>query len=552
MKKRLKNIFKKQINNVTVAATLVAVSSLASRFLGVIRDRILAGKFGAGSELDIYFAAFKIPDLVYSLIVLGALSAGFIPIFTSLIKDRNCHKKDKCNPEKNNKEAWLLASNILNILVIILSLLSVIGFFIAPNLMSIIAPGFSFEQQEITAKLTRIMFLSPFLLGISGIFSGILQSFKRFLVYSLAPIFYNLGIIFGAVFLVDRFGLEGLAWGVVLGAFMHLIIQFPAIRMLGFRHINILNFKDKNTLKIFKMMVPRTLSLAISQINLVVITILASTLDSGSLTIFNLANNLQSFPIGIFGISFAIAVFPLLSESAKDSKKLAANFSQTFRQILFFIVPATVLMVILRAQITRVILGTGNFDWNDTVLTMNTLAFFVLSLFAQATIPLLVRVFYAKEDSKTPFYLGLSSIFLNILLSLILSKRMGVSGLALAFSIANIVNFALLFIWIYVKNGNIKLRKIIKAVTKFSISAIIAGGGAQAVKYLIWPFIDMTKFSGVFIQLISAGFVGVIIYALSCYVLKNKEMLDFVESFKRKISFKKIDNIGDSGEARGL
>lgn len=547
-----KSIFKKQINSVTVAASLVAISSLASRLLGVIRDRVLAGKFGAGNDLDIYFAAFRIPDLIYNLIVLGALSAGFIPVFISLIKDKDCHKKDNCDSKKSNKEAWILASNIINILAISLVFLSIIGFFFAPQLSSLIAPGFSLKDQQYTAILTRIMFFSPLLLGISGIFSGVLQSFKRFLVYSLAPIFYNLGIIFGAVFLVDIYGLRGLAWGVVIGAFLHLIIQVPAVLNLGFRHRFKINFKEKNTVKIFKMMPPRTMSLAVSQLNLLVITILASTLTSGSLAIFNLANNLQSFPVGIFGISFAIAAFPLLSESAKNKEKLAKNFSQTLRQILFFIVPATVLIIILRAQIVRVVLGSGNFDWNDTILTMNTLGFFALSLFAQASIPLLVRVFYAQEDSKTPFILGLFSIILNIILSWFLSKKIGVAGLALAFSIANIFNFFLLFIWIYVKNGSIKLSKIIVAVFKFSLSAILAGGAAQATKYLVWPFIDMTKFSGVFIQLISAGTIGCLVYILSCYLLKNKEMMNLINSFKKRLSFKKINNIGDSGEARGL
>ncbi len=547
-----KNIFKKQINSVTIAATLVAISSLASRVLGVVRDRVLAGKFGAGNELDIYFAAFRIPDLIYNLIVLGALSAGFIPVFISLIKNKENYKKENHSSKKDNKEAWFLVSNIINILAVTLIGLSVVGFFLAPQLSSLIAPGFSVNDQQYTAILTRIMFFSPLLLGISGIFSGVLQSFKRFLVYSLAPIFYNLGIIFGAVFLVDIFGLKGLAWGVVLGAFLHLIIQVPAVRNLGFRHSFKISFKEKNTLKIFKMMPPRTMSLAVSQLNLLVITILASTLASGSLAIFNLANNLQSFPVGIFGISFAIAAFPLLSESAKNKEKLAKNFSQTFRQILFFIVPATVLIIILRAQIVRVVLGSGNFDWTDTVLTMNTLGFFALSLFAQATIPLLVRVFYAQEDSKTPFILGLFSIILNIFLSWFLSNEMGVAGLALAFSIANIFNFFLLFIWIYVKNGSIKLSKIIIAVFKFSFSAILAGGAAQATKYLVWPFINMSKFSGVFIQLISAGIIGCFVYILSCYLLKNKEIMNLINSFKKRLSFKKINNIGDSGEARGL
>ncbi len=547
----IKDIFKKQINSITVAAALVAISSLASRLLGVLRDRILGGKFGAGQELDIYFAAFKIPDLIYGLIVLGALSAGFIPVFTKLIKDYKCDKKNPAEVYEVNKEAWLLSSNVLTILFFALALLSILGFIFAPFLTKLVAPGFNLTDQALTAKLTKIMFLSPILLGISGIFGGMLQSFKRFLVYSLAPIFYNLGIIFGAVYLVDIYGQIGLAWGVVLGALLHLLIQIPTIYSLGFRYSFRFSLKDKNVLEIFRVMVPRMMSLAISQVNLLVITALASGLASGSLTVFNLANNLQSFPVGIFGISFAVAAFPLLSATAFNKEVLAKNFSQAFRQILFFIVPATVLMIILRAQIVRIVFGTGNFSWQDTILTMNTLAFFSMSLFAQATIPLLVRVFYARHNSKTPFYLGLITVFVNIILSLFFAKTMGVTGLALAFSLSSILNFLLLFFWLYLETGAIKFQEIVFSVAKFSIAAILAGLGAQATKYLVWPYIDMTRFSGVFIQLISAAIVGTLIYALICYLLRSVELLDFIESLKRRFPFRKV-KISDQGEARGL
>lgn len=546
-----KNIFKKQINSITIAAALVAFSSLASRSLGVIRDRILAAKFGAGQELDIYFAAFKIPDLVYSLIVLGALSAGFIPVFTKLIKDFACEKKNDCDAYKENKEAWALASNILTILFFSLAILSLLGVIFSESLTKIVAPGFSVADQKTTAELTRIMFLSPLFLGISGIIGGILQSFKRFLIYSLAPIFYNLGIIFGAVYLVDIYGLKGLSWGVVLGAFLHLLIQIPTVYALGFKYRFSFSLKDVNVREIFRVMLPRTMSLAISQVNLLVITALASGLTAGSLTVFNLANNLQSFPIGIFGVSFAIAAFPTLSAVAFNKEKLANSFSQTFRQILFFVVPATVLIVILRAQIVRVVLGSGNFSWQDTIMTMNTLAFFALSLFAQATIPLLVRVFYARHNSKLPFYLGLVSVVVNIVLSLIFSRTMGVTGLALAFSIANILNFLLLFFYLYVETEAIKIKEIVIAVAKFSFAAILAGLGAQLTKYMVWPFIDMTKFSGVFIQLSSASLVGLSFYILSCYLLKSSELIDFWYSLKRRLPFKKM-KLEDQGEARGL
>jgi putative peptidoglycan lipid II flippase len=271
-----RKLFGRQINSITVAAALVALSSLASRFLGVIRDRILAGQFGASTTLDIYYAAFRIPDLIFNLIVLGALSAGFVPIFTSLIKDFACEKNKDCDPSKKNLEAWSLANNISNLLLIGLAILSAIGIIFAPLLTRLITPGFGATEQDLTSALTRIMFLSPLFLGLSGVLGGILQSFKRFFIYSLAPIFYNLGIIVGALYFVPVWGLHGLAWGVVLGAFLHMAIQIPSVYHLGFRYRWKIIWRDINTWKIGRMMVPRTLSLAISQINLVVITIIAS------------------------------------------------------------------------------------------------------------------------------------------------------------------------------------------------------------------------------------------------------------------------------------
>ncbi len=546
-----RRFFGKQINNITVAAALVALSSLASRFLGVIRDRILAGQFGASTTLDIYYAAFRIPDLIFNLIVLGALSAGFVPIFTGLIRDFTCENKKDCDPTSRNKEAWDLANNISNFLFIGLAGLSAIGIIFAPVLTRLITPGFGPDEQAMTTALTRVMFLSPLFLGISGVLGGILQSFKRFFMYSLAPIFYNIGIIIGALYFVNWWGLYGLAWGVVLGAFMHMAVQIPSVYHLGFRYRLKIVWRDLNTRKIGRMMVPRTLSLAISQINLVIITVIASGLSSGSLSIFNLANNLQSFPIGIFGISFAIAAFPALSESAFNKEKLTANFSQTMRQILFFIVPATVLIITLRAQIIRVVLGTGAFDWQDTISTMNTLGFFALSLFAQATMPLLIRVFYARHNSSTPFYLGLFTVVLNIGLSFILGSTMGVAGLALAFSIANILNFILLWIWLYFAVGGLDIGNILISVLKFTASAIAAGIAAQIMKVVVWPFIDMTKFSGVFIQLIVAALAGMVVYGLFCYLFKSEELFGFLAALRNRMPFRKV-KIDDQGEARGV
>lgn len=553
----LKNILKRRTKNIGAAAILVGVFSMISRLLGILRDRILAGEFGAGEVLDAYYTAFRIPDLLYNLLILGALSAGFIPVFSALIKKMKKADDDSYPyQEEENKEAWDLVSNILNILIIILSFFSILGFIFSPQLIKIIAPGFSPEMQSITTTLTRIMFLSPLFLGISSLLGGVLQSFRNFLIFSLSPIFYNVGIILGALFLVPVLGISGLAWGVVIGAFMHMAIQIPPVWILGFRWRAFINFKDKNFLKIAKMMVPRTLSLAISQINLVVVTIIASTLAAGSLAVFNFANNLQSFPIGVFGISFAVAAFPTLSASAFNEKKLVDNFSYTLRRILFFIIPSTVLLITLRAQIIRVILGTGEFSWRDTVLTINSLGFFALSLFAQASTPLLTRVFYARQNSKTPFLIGLIIVVINIFLSLFLGKRMGVAGLALAFSLSSILNFMLLWLRLYFEMGDLDQKNIIISVLKFSFAALVAGFFIQAGKALIWPFIDMSTFWGVLSQGLVAGLLGLGVYFLLTYLLKSEEMIELIQIIKKRLPFtnkiKKEEEIADQSEARGL
>lgn len=542
---RLRQIFSHQINSLTIAAALVALSSLASRLLGVVRDRILAGSFGAGRELDVYYAAFRVPDLIFNLVVLGALSAGFIPVFSALIK------QFKPTRSSENDSAWRLAGNVMNFLLLGLLILSVLGILFADPLVRLIAPGFDSQAQAETAKLTRIMFLSPIFLGLSGILGGILQSFKRFLIYSLAPIFYNLGIIVGALYFVRLWGVAGLAWGVVLGAGLHFLVQLPSVYHLGFRYRFSLDRHDFGTRQIGKMMVPRTLSLAISQINLVVITVIASGLSSGSLAVFNFANNLQSLPVGLFGISFAIAAFPALSAAAFDANRLRENFSSAMRQILFFIIPATVVLIALRAQIIRVVLGTGNFSWQDTILTMNALAYFSFSLFAQATVPLLVRVFYARRDSAAPFYLGLVSVLANIGLSFWLGPKLGVAGLALAYSISNILNFVLLAVWLSLKVGNLDARRITMSVLKFAAAALAAGLAAQLVKVPAANLVNMATFTGVFVQLIVSLAAAALAYAFFCYLLRSEEFFGLMAALRSRLSFKKSP-VDDQGEARGV
>lgn len=530
---------------------VVAAASVASRFLGIFRDRILASEFGAGSTLDMYYAAFRIPDLIFNLLVLGALSAGFIPVFTDLCNKHIsleffCFGKKKCQ-----NEAWYLANAVINLLGISLIIISTLLIIFAPFLIHIITPGFSTEHMNITIGLTRIMFLSPLFLGLSSVIGGILQSFKRFFVYSLAPIMYNIGIVIGALYFVPIWGVYGLAYGVVLGAFMHLLIQLPAAFLLGYRWLPVFDIKHKAVKEVMKMMVPRTISLAINQINLIVTTIIASTLVAGSLTVFNLANNLQSFPVGIFGISFAVAAFPTLAMYVNSESLLIKNFSKVLRQIIFFILPATVLMLTLRAQIIRVILGAGAFNWRDTILTIDTLTYFSLSLFAQAVIPLLARVFYVKKNSYTPFITGLIAAMFNVVLSWYLSRSMGVAGLALAFSIANIINFALLWLLLKIELGDLDEMRILMSTLKISFASIGAGVVVQLMKLAVSPYIDMTTFLGVLTQGFLAGTAGIIIFICLAWVVRSEELDHFIRSIKAKHKREKIET-ENVEEARGI
>jgi putative peptidoglycan lipid II flippase len=402
-------MFQRVINSkaksVTFAAIILFFSGISSRILALIRDRLLAGNFGASSELDVYFAAFRIPDFVYGIFILGGVSTVFLPLFSDYFN-------------KDSKKGWEFTNNVLNCFLFLLVFVCSIFAVFTPSLVRIILPGFEMAQREMAIMLTRIMFLSPILLGISSIFSGVLHYFNRFLVYSLAPIFYNLGIILGIIFFFPLFGIKGLAFGVILGAFFHLVIQIPAAFSVGYSYKPLFNFKYSGLLKMFKLMIPRTIGSAAYHINLIVVTAIASTLAVGSIAVFNFSYNLNYVPIGLLGVPFALAVFPTLSRNFAEKKRddFIRNFSFTLRQIMFLVVPASVLMFLLRAQIVRLILGTGNFDWNDTRLTAASLGIFCFGIFAASLVPFLSRVFYSLHNTRTPVKISVFSIIFNIFL----------------------------------------------------------------------------------------------------------------------------------------
>lgn len=528
-------MIKKLINgraaSIASAAFILALATLASKVLGIYRNRILAGEFGAGNELDIYYAAFRIPDLIFNIVVLGALSAGFIPVFTRFIS------------EKKENQAFYAANAVLNLLFLLVIPLCLISIIFAPSLIGLIAPGFDDAKRETTVQLTRIMFLSPIFLLLSSVMGGVLQSFQRFFIYSLSPVMYNIGIIIGAIYFEKWWGLPGLAWGVALGSFLHFAIQLPMAIKLGFRYKFIIDPKDQGAGKIIKMMVPRTLTLIANQLNFLIITAIASTLAVGSLAIFNLANDLQSFPIGLFAISFAIASFPTFSSLAGQENKdeFIKSLIKTTRLILFFIIPISLLFIVLRAQIVRVALGTGEFDWHDTVLALNSLGIFSLSLFAQSVIPLFSRAFWALGNARIPFLTSLAAAASNLGLAIFFSERFGIEGLVGAFSISSIINAVLLYYLINKKIGLIYHQQVCKPVLKIIFVSAAAGLFSYIALYAIEPFLSTNTGVGILLQGSFAGLIGILVYCFLGWLYKIEEFIILKNALRRRMFKSKFE-----------
>lgn len=499
-------------NSFAQATLLLGATSLLSRLLGLVRDRLFASTFGAGNDLDAYYAAFRIPDLVFNLLILGAISAAFIPVFTEL------------TTKNRHKEASELASSLLLTAAIALSVVVAVMWIFAPQLTTVIAPGFSGAKRALTIDLTRIMLFSPILFGLSAIAGGVLNATGRFAAYALAPVLYNIGIIFGVLVLVPMYGVRGVAFGVVIGAFFHMLIQWVGLRGTELK----LRFTIKNSRplrRVFALMWPRTIALGILQISLLVETIIASTLSTGSVAVINLANNLQAVASSIIGISIATAIFPILATHASrgDKESLLRDFSLALRQILYVTVPLSLFIILLRAQIVRVILGAGQFSWQDTQLTAAALGLFAFSIFAQSAVQLLLRVYYAIQNTRTPLYISTAVLIIHIAAAVPMAYYFGVVGLAAAFSIESFA-FLLLLIWgLQRKLGFIGFSRVRRSLLRTTVATVIAGVVLWGTLHVVSHLVDMTRTWGIATQGLVGVLVGGLAYMAVSQLLRSEE-----------------------------
>lgn len=492
------------------AAFLISLSYLLSRLLGLVRDRLLASNFGIGAQTDAYTTAFRIPDLLFTLLVSGAFAVAFIPVFVGYLE------KDK------EKEAWKVANILLNGIILVTTVLGILAFIFIDPLVKMIAPGFSAAQLELTANLTRIMLVTPLLFGLANIFGAIQQSFNRFLLFALASVFYNLGIIFGILFLSDFFtpSIYGVAWGVVLGTALQAITQFAGAVSLGFRYSFNVRFTHPSVRKIVGLMIPRSLDLGLDQIHVILVTAIGSNLATGSLTSYYYANNLRNVPMGLFGGAIATAAFPRLIRAAKskDPSKLPSAIVRNVGLVVFLTVPAAIIAIILRGYIVRLLFGFGD------QVTADALGWLAASIVAQSVFFLIARVFYALEDTKTPLFASLAAIGANIVLSIILGKLYGVSGLAMALSITTTIELIGLMLLLRRKIGPYGLNSIFKQGVKVTLASLVMGVAMYGLVSQVLPLLrgDIgfmvvgTKFA-----IISAG--GLIVYLLVARLLKIGE-----------------------------
>lgn len=545
MVKRLLTLLHREFNGLHEAALLLGFSALASQVLALIRDRLLAVKFGADQSLDIYYAAFRIPDFLYATIASLVAAAVLIPWLVKYLS------------ANDRAQAQELLDGVATLFAVFIIVTAGAAFMLMPVLVKLIAPGFSPVAYDQLITLARIMLLSPLFLGLSNLFGAVTQSVRRFFLYALSPLFYNLGIIFGVAVLYPRWGLNGLAGGVVIGALFHWLIQVPSVIADGLlprprRHVNWPQLK-----KLLFTSLPRTATLALGQITTMVLLALASLMPVGSIAVFIFGFNLQSVPLTIIGVSYSVAAFPTLANlfATGAREKFLYQLTLAIRYILFWSVPATVLFIVLRAQIVRVVLGAGSFDWTDTRLTAAALALFVLSLVGQSLNLLFVRSYYAAGRTTKPLVINFISSLITIGLALFfrwlfvavpwwpawLATLLRVEDLPgtmllilpLAFSLGTIINLGLF--WFMTERDFGHFPNVVdQALGQSVVASAIAGLVAYQTLNWLDNFLDLNTFMGIATQGVVAGLLGVLVLVVVLARFQNRELLELKHSLHRK------------------
>ncbi len=535
----------KEVRGLHQAAYILALFAIGSQLLAIVRDRLLAHMFGAGPELDLYYAAFRIPDLMYVLFA-SVLSVYVLLPFVS-----------RYTEEGGAKAGGQVLSQIFSIFLVLFSLISLTLALTAVFYVPYLFPGFE-AQSALLVTLIQILLFQSFLLGLSTLCGVVTQISHRFVLYAISPLLYNIGIIAGVVLFYPVLGLPGLVLGVVLGALGHLLIQLPFVVKSEYRFTFVKDFDWKLIREVFAVSIPRALTLSVNQIVLLIFVSIATTMVVGSVSVFQFAFNLQSVPLAVIGMSYSVAAFPTLTILLAKKKHMEFNLQllTAMRHIIFWSLPIAGLIVVLRAQIVRVILGSGAFDWGDTRLTAAVLAIFVLSLIAQSILLLLIRAFYAAGKTKTPLYVACVTSVVSVVLAFILKylflaypafqgfleavfRLKGVPGtevltLAIAFMVGQFLQLIILMI-LSVKTFGISYRPLLRLFVHALGAGFIGGLAAYGMLVFVVDGVNQETFIGITLQGLSAGIGGIVTVILVYKLLHAPELTEIYRSFHSKI-----------------
>ncbi len=492
-------------------AIILAGASAGSYLFGLLRDRLLAQSFGASREVDIFNSAFLLPDLIMNLFA-AALTTAFIPIFAQILK----HKQEPA--------AYQAANSVFTVVLVALLCVDLLALAGMPLITPWIAPGFSTADLATLTSTSRWMLLSPLLFGVSTLFGAVLQGRHRFLAYALSPMLYNVGIVLGILVFAPRFGIQGVVFGVIIGACLHLAIRILASWRIGYQPtIRVGAFHDPAVRQTLALMGPRVIGLLAVQASLWTYNAVGSTLEHGSVAVFNFARNFQSLPVSFIGIAIATVLFPLLAAdvAAERHDQMLGNAKTALRTIVLFTLPAMVGMIFVSRPLITVFLGGGEFDAEAITRTTITLMVFALAIPLESFQHILARIYYAKHDTRTPALISIIGAVLNVVVCLVGSWWFGVTGLALGFVSMSLV-IDLLLLW--------RLPKLMdpamgKTILQCGLASIVMG-------VVVWLVGQLTV--GTLVQLVLMAGSGMISYTIIILSLRNNEVRLVLNQLKHR------------------
>ncbi len=513
------------------AAGMISLMYLLSRILGFAREN-LSGRLFNRFETDAFFAAFIIPDTMYYLLVGGALSAAFIPIFTEYLS------------KGEEEEGWKVASTFINVTVLLLAVFTIFGVLNAKWLAPLEAPDFPPDKMQLLVELTRVMFPAVCFTALAGLMGGVLNSYKRFFAPAFGPIVYNVAIIGGAFFLGEKYGIKGMAAGVVVGAIGNFVTQICFLRKGGGQNYRFgyIDLKNPGFRRMLFLMLPALIGLSATQANLWITNAMASALPEGSITALRFANRLIQLPIGIFAMGIATACFPMLAgyvaeEKLEEFKDMLAG---ALRSIFFLMLPAGVGLIVLSEPIIKLLFEGQKFTAADTSLTAYALFYYSLAIFAHAAILLLPRAFYALKDTKTPVKISVLAVLLSVLLNYLFLEytNLGVGGFALSFSIMGLVNMIALMVVLRKRLKGIRGHLILGSFVKTLVAAAVMAVVILGLKPLINLLISDRGFSGhaqAAVVVVSGILFGGATFFVMAFLLKMEEIQTAFAGLKKKL-----------------